>query len=81
MLNANVAFLGIQSVDVMGNHRSPAQISSYLSIIANIGSILLGLLLMRQNRTKSRETANEAVSYLRLSIFSYLSMHAKASIS
>jgi hypothetical protein len=64
MLNANVAFLAIQTVDV-NNHpyRSPAQISSYLSIIANIGSIVLGLLLMRQNRTKSKETADEAVSY------------------
>ena len=73
MLNANVAFLAIQSVDVNNNggpYRSPAQISSYLSVIANIGSIILGLLLMRQNRTKCKETADEAVSYLSLPFFS-----------
>ena len=73
MLNANVAFLAIQSVDIndvnADLYRSPAQISSYLSVIANVGSIILGLLLMRQNRTKSRQTVNEAVSYLRLPIF------------
>ena len=82
MLNANVAFLAIQSVD--GNpdsYRSPAQISSYLSVIANVGSIILGLLLMRQNRTKSRETAGEAVSHSRLSILSSSPMQAKAGIS
>jgi hypothetical protein len=78
MLNANVAFLAIQSVDVDGPRRSPAQISSYLSVIANIGSIILGLLLMRQNRTKSKETADEAVSYSCLPIFfSYLLTHKK----
>ena len=86
MLNANVAFLAIQSVDVndanRNPYRSPAQISSYLSVIANIGSIILGLLLMRQNRTKTKETADEAVSYLCLPIFfSYLLTHAKAEIS
>jgi len=73
MLNANVAFLAIQSVDVNnvngGPYRSPAQISSYLSVIANIGSIILGLLLMRQNRTKGRETADEAVSYYQFIFF------------
>ena len=83
MLNANVAFLAIQSVDVDADpYRSPAQISSYLSVIANIGSIILGLLLMRQNRTKSKETADEAVSYSCLPIFfSYVLTHAKAGIS
>jgi hypothetical protein len=81
MLNANVAFLAIQSVDVDGPRRSPAQISSYLSVIANIGSIILGLLLMRQNRTKTKETADEAVSYLCLPFFFYLPTHAKAGIS
>jgi hypothetical protein len=65
MLNANVAFLSIQSVDVNANsRRSPAQISSYLSITVNIGCIILGLLLMRQNRTKSKDTVDEAVSSL-----------------
>jgi len=65
MLNANVAFLAIQSVDVNSNpHRSPAQISSYLSVVANVGSIVLGLLLMRQNRTKSKDTTADALAFL-----------------
>ncbi|SJK98588.1 uncharacterized protein ARMOST_01856 [Armillaria ostoyae] len=52
LLNANVAFLAIQSVDDSSakEGRSPAQISSYISVIASIGSIILGLLLIRQNR-------------------------------
>ena len=63
MLNANVAFLSIQSVDVnYGPYRSPAQISSYCSIANSIGSIILGLILVRQSRTKPKETASEAVS-------------------
>ena len=81
MLNANVAFLAIQSVDVNSNpYRSPAQISSYLSVVANIGSIILGLLLLRQNRTKSKETADEAVSHF-CPTPSFLPIHAKAGLS
>ncbi len=56
-------YLAIQSVDIdMGAARSPGQIASYVSVVANIGSIILGLLLMRQNRTKRSETAEEVVS-------------------
>ena len=63
MLNANVAFLSIQSVDTYNDpYRSPAQISSYCSITASIGSIILGLILVRQSRTKHGETADEVVS-------------------
>ncbi|KAH9478558.1 hypothetical protein JR316_0009015 [Psilocybe cubensis] len=65
MLNANVAFLAIQSVDINDDpHRSAAQIASYLSVVASIGSIVLGLLLTRQNRTKTRETVHEVQAYL-----------------
>jgi hypothetical protein len=55
VLNANVAFLAIQSVDNNGAqnlNRSPAQISSYLSTLTSIGSIIIGLLLVKQNRAK-----------------------------
>ncbi|KAF8814754.1 hypothetical protein BYT27DRAFT_7205709 [Phlegmacium glaucopus] len=62
LLNANVAFLGKQSGDA---NRSPAQISSYCSITASIGSIILGLLLVRQNQTKNRDTADDAQRFLR----------------
>jgi hypothetical protein len=44
--------------------RSIAQNASYVSIIAHVGSILLALLLVRQNRMVSCETPadSEAVS-------------------
>ncbi|CDO70476.1 hypothetical protein BN946_scf184569.g19 [Trametes cinnabarina] len=64
LLNANVAFLAIPSVDDGSSHLTPPQISSYLSIVASVGSILLGLLLIRQHRVKSKETADEAWRYL-----------------
>ncbi|KAJ7288070.1 hypothetical protein C8J57DRAFT_1706583 [Mycena rebaudengoi] len=61
VLNANVGFLSIQSVD-QGNgqiHHPPFQIASYLSTLASTGSIILGLLLVRQNRTKFRDSSEE----------------------
>ena len=65
MLTSNVGYLAIQSVDLNdGAARSPGQIASYLSVVANIGSIILGLLLMRQNRTKMDDTAAKLVSCL-----------------
>ncbi|KAI0720666.1 hypothetical protein C8T65DRAFT_735621 [Cerioporus squamosus] len=64
LLNANVAFLAIPSVD-NGEDVTAAQISSYLSIVTSVGSILLGLLLIRQHRVKSKETADDANAFLR----------------
>ena len=52
LLNGNVGFLAIQSVDNSNGHSSGAQIASYLSIAASVGSILLGLLLLRQTKNK-----------------------------
>lgn len=53
LLNANVAFLAIQSVDnaASNGHRSNAQRASYFSIITSIAAIILGLLLVRQHNT------------------------------
>ena len=53
MLNANVAFLAIQSVDNSGSvgQRSNAQRASYFSIVNSIGAIVLGLLLIRGHNT------------------------------
>jgi len=59
LLNANVAFLAIQSVDVNSPTRSSAQIASYSSTIASIGSIAIGLLLIR--RVRSREVRSDMV--------------------
>ncbi|RXW15197.1 hypothetical protein EST38_g10653 [Candolleomyces aberdarensis] len=54
LLNANVAYLAIQSIDNNPpGYRSPAQISCYLSIVASLGSIIIGLLLMRQNTARN----------------------------
>ncbi|OBZ72779.1 hypothetical protein A0H81_07310 [Grifola frondosa] len=61
LLNANVAFLAIPSVDTGADHRTPEQISSYLSILTSIGSILSGLLLIRYHRVKPRDKAANAV--------------------
>ncbi|KAA1472057.1 hypothetical protein DENSPDRAFT_838208 [Dentipellis sp. KUC8613] len=64
LLNANVAFLAIPSVMILQDNNtllnSPAQIASYLSIATSIGSIVLGLLLIRQNRTASRTDTGAA---------------------
>ena len=47
LLNANVAFLAISSVDAGNGSVAAAQISSYLSIVTSIGCIMVGLLLIR----------------------------------
>jgi hypothetical protein len=49
LLSANTALLAVPDVDTgfQGN-RNPVQILSYTSIISSVGSIILGLLLMRQ---------------------------------
>ncbi|KAF8960337.1 hypothetical protein BDZ97DRAFT_1665959, partial [Flammula alnicola] len=53
LLNANVAFLAIQSVDSSAppGGRSGQQRASYFSIVTAIGAIVLGLLLVRQHNT------------------------------
>jgi len=63
LLNANVAFLAIPSVDIGDRARTPAQLASYLSIITSLGSIVTGLLLLRQHRTKPQDAAEEVVSH------------------
>jgi len=65
LLSANMSFLSIQSVDNGGKvagDRSPAQIASYISIVTSIGSIILSLLLVRQNRSRNRQFMDETVS-------------------
>ncbi|KAF8155634.1 hypothetical protein B0H34DRAFT_659915 [Crassisporium funariophilum] len=66
LLNANVAFLAIQSIDTAAapHRRTDAQRASYFSVVASIGAIVLGLLLVRQhNTTLSRSfLANRSAS-------------------
>ncbi|KAH9985510.1 hypothetical protein BJV77DRAFT_113135 [Russula vinacea] len=77
MLTANVGFLAIPGV-VLSNlsgtnitaasqvviFTSPSQIASSLSVLASIGSIMIGLLLVRHNRTKQKEDPAGASTYL-----------------
>ena len=74
MLSANVGFLAIPGVVIstLNNNitspsqvilfTSPAQIASYMSMEASIGSIVIGLLLVRHNRSKQKEDPAGAVS-------------------
>ncbi|KAG7448692.1 uncharacterized protein BT62DRAFT_722057 [Guyanagaster necrorhizus] len=80
LLNANVAFLAIQSVDNSSakRGRSPAQISSYISIIASIGSIILGLLLIRKNRSKAGDSSTEAWQFLHSQNRNYIGLETLA---
>jgi hypothetical protein len=74
MLAVNVGFLAIPGV-VISNlsspttnadqvliFTSPSQIASSLSVEASIGSIMIGLLLVRHNRNKQKEDPAGAVS-------------------
>ncbi|KAK0495035.1 hypothetical protein EDD18DRAFT_291769 [Armillaria luteobubalina] len=62
LLNANVAFLAIQSVDDASadGGRSSAQIASYISVIASIGSIILG------TRMRVHDSSGDSRRFLRL---------------
>ncbi|KAG8216854.1 hypothetical protein J3R82DRAFT_7117 [Butyriboletus roseoflavus] len=58
LLNANVGFLPKQS----GTGTSPQQFFSYMSLVANMASIILGLVFMGHSRTEARNTPPEVVS-------------------
>ena len=60
LLNANVGFLAIESVD-NGNRVSLRQIASYMSLMTSFASIMLGLVFVGYNRTESRNSVFAAV--------------------
>ena len=66
MLSVNVGFLAIPGVIPSNNNihtiATSTQLASYLSLIASVGSIVLGLLLVRHHHTKKEEDPNGAVS-------------------
>ena len=71
LLNTNVAFLAIPALlpsssnaSVPLHNSSPSQIANLLSIITSMSSIIAGLALLRQNQTKSKDTAEDEVSSL-----------------
>lgn len=61
LLNANVGFLAINSVDMGG--RSVIQMASYMSLVTSFGSIILGIFLVWHERTSGDNTALEAASF------------------
>ncbi|KAH9031675.1 hypothetical protein EDB85DRAFT_1328466 [Lactarius pseudohatsudake] len=77
MLTANVGFLAITGVVISNVNNSemtsastlkiflsPAQIASSMSILASVGSIVVGLFLVRHNRSKQKEDPAGASTYL-----------------
>ncbi|KIJ59591.1 hypothetical protein HYDPIDRAFT_43926 [Hydnomerulius pinastri MD-312] len=67
ILNANVAFLAIPGVSPTTPGSGPqtgAQIFSYISVSTSLGAVVTGLRLMRQTRTKRRETAGDAAAFM-----------------
>ncbi|KZT04473.1 uncharacterized protein LAESUDRAFT_296031 [Laetiporus sulphureus 93-53] len=64
LLNANISFMTITDVDDGTNPRTWAQVVSFVSTIASIGSTIVGLLLLRQYRLKPKDTSQDAVNYL-----------------
>jgi len=63
LLNVNVGFLAIQSVD-NGAGRSLAQIASYVSVISSFGSMLLGVNLARQSYAQGPDMVDNAQAHL-----------------
>ena len=68
LLTANMAFLAIPSVDNGTRARTPTQVASYFSTVTSIGSIVIGLLLVRKHRDKPNEFADEVVSHFTRSL-------------
>ena len=56
-MNAGIAFLAIPTVDNGQNTltRSTGQIASYISVIASLGSVIVGLILLHKNRTRKND--------------------------
>lgn len=61
LLNANVAYLTISNVTPGPKDPTAAQVASLVSIIASIGSMILGSLLGRQHRSTAKQSASDAV--------------------
>ncbi|KAG2069099.1 hypothetical protein BDR04DRAFT_1102030 [Suillus decipiens] len=62
LLNANVGFLAINTVDRGG--RDAIQLASYMSLVTSLGSIVLGLFFVSHDRTSGKNTAGEAAIFL-----------------
>ncbi|KAJ7719623.1 hypothetical protein DFH07DRAFT_761081 [Mycena maculata] len=65
LLNADMAFLSIPTV---GSGESPVtsigQIAGYLSVMASLGTVIVGLILMRQSRIRKDDAPDVAAAFL-----------------
>ncbi|KAI0044955.1 hypothetical protein FA95DRAFT_1597107 [Auriscalpium vulgare] len=69
ILTVDVGFLAIPGVVPINGDNSvtsslPAQITSYLSVLGSVGSIIVGLVLVRHNRAKSDDHPHTASGYM-----------------
>ena len=62
MLAVDVSFLAVPNVNI-GTSQSVGIIATYLSIILLTGSLIVTLLLVRQNQAYGAESAYRAVSF------------------
>jgi Flp pilus assembly protein protease CpaA len=62
MLAVDVSFLAVPNVNI-GSSQSVGIIATYLSIILLTGSLIVSLLLARQNQKYGAESADRAVSF------------------
>jgi hypothetical protein len=76
LLNANVGFLGMNK-----GGRSFIEIASYLSLVTSLGSIVLGLFFVSQDRISAQSTADEAVSNSSCIKIKFLTAPASGKIS
>ncbi|KAF8842886.1 hypothetical protein BDN67DRAFT_925280 [Paxillus ammoniavirescens] len=63
LLGTNVGFLSIQSVD-NGGGTTFRQLASYMSLVASMTSIVLGLVFVGHHRSETRNTALETANFL-----------------
>jgi hypothetical protein len=61
LLTVNVSFLDVPGVESEGPSQSLTQVFSSISLVLCAASAILGLILVRQQRTKRIGTADEAV--------------------
>ncbi|KAF8842888.1 hypothetical protein BDN67DRAFT_271836 [Paxillus ammoniavirescens] len=64
LLNANVGFLQATQSANNGQRTTLGQLASYMSLVASMASIVLGLVFVGHHRTESRNTAPEAAKFL-----------------
>jgi hypothetical protein len=60
LLTTNVGFLATNSIDK--GSRNAIQMASYMSLVASMGSMIVGLLLASHNRSKFQDTQFHTVS-------------------